>query len=70
MKGSELLRKLKALARRRDLPCKWVRSRGAGSHGTLYLGDRLTVVKDLKKDIGPGLLADMCKQLNIRKEDL
>ena len=70
MKGSEFLRKLKALARRHELPCKWVRSRGAGSHGTFYLGERFTVVKDFKKDIGPGLLADMCRQLSIRKEDL
>jgi hypothetical protein len=30
----------------------------------------LTVVKDLKKELGPGLLSDMCKQLGIRKEDL
>jgi len=30
----------------------------------------LTVVKDLKKEPGPGLLADMCKQLGIRNEDL
>jgi len=28
------------------------------------------VVKDLKKELGPGLLAGMCKQLGIRKEDL
>jgi hypothetical protein len=30
----------------------------------------LTVVKDLKKELGLGLLADMCRQLGIRKEDL
>jgi hypothetical protein len=44
--------------------------RGSGSHGTLYLGGGLTVVKDLKKEIGPGLFAAMCAQLGIRKEDL
>jgi len=27
-------------------------------------------VKDLKKELGPGLLSDMLKQLGIRKEDL
>jgi hypothetical protein len=31
---------------------------------------RFTIVKDRKKEIGPGLLADMCRQLGIRKEDL
>lgn len=70
VKGSEFLRKLKAMARRRGLAYRWNRERGAGSHGTVYLGDRFSVVKDLKKEIGPGLLADMCKQLEIQKEDL
>jgi hypothetical protein len=35
-----------------------------------YVGGRFTVVKDLKKELGPGLLSDMYKQLGIRKEDL
>jgi mRNA interferase HicA len=70
VKGSELLRKVKAFAKRRRLTYRWVPERGLGSHGTLYLGDHLTVVKDLKKELGPGLLSDMCKQLGIRKEDL
>jgi hypothetical protein len=43
---------------------------GTGSHGTLYVGNRFTVVKDLKKELGAGLLSDMLKQLGIRKEDL
>ena len=49
---------------------RWAAERGSGSHGTLYVGSRFTVVKDLKKEIGPGLLSDMLKQLRIRKEDL
>jgi mRNA interferase HicA len=61
---------VKALAKRRNLTCRWSPERGVGSHGTLYLGQRFTVVKDPKKELGPGLLADMCKQLGIRKEDL
>ncbi len=70
MKGSEFLRKVKAVARRNRLTYRWVPERGSGSHGTLYVGNRFTVVKDLKKDLGPGLLSDMYKQLGIRKEDL
>jgi len=70
MKGGEFLRKVKAISKRNKLMYRWTPERGAGSHGTLYLGDRFTVVKDLKKELGPGLLADMCKQLGIRKEDL
>ena len=70
VRGSEFLRKVRAFARRKQLPLRWVAERGSGSHGTLYLGDRRTVVKDLKKELGPGLLSDMLKQLGIRKEDL
>lgn len=70
VKGSEFLRKMKAVARRNRLTYRWVPERGSGSHGTLYVGDRYTIVKDLKKELGPGLLSDMYKQLGIRKEDL
>ena len=70
MKGSEFLRKVKTVARRNRLAYRYVPERGSGSHVTLYVGDRLTVVKDLKKELGPGLFSDMCKQLGIRKEDL
>ena len=70
MKGSEFLRKVKRIAKRYKVACRWNPERGAGTHGTLYFGDRFAIVKDLKKDIGPGLLADMCRQLGIRKEDL
>jgi len=70
MKGSECLRAVKAYARKNGIQCRWAPQRESGSHGTLFLGDSLTVVKDLKKEIGPGLLAAMCKQIGIRKEDL
>jgi mRNA interferase HicA len=70
VKGSEFLRKAKLVAKRRKLTFRWVPERGVGSHGTLYVGDRFTVVKDLKKELGTGLLSDMCRQLDIRKEDL
>jgi len=69
VKGSEFLRKVKSIARRNHLTYRWVPERGSGSHGTLYIGDRFTVVKDLKKELGPGLLSDMLKQIGIRKED-
>jgi mRNA interferase HicA len=70
VKGSEFLRLLKTLAKERGCQYRWDRSRGSGSHGTVYFGRRFTVVKDLKKEIGPGLLSDMRQQLGIRKEDL
>ena len=64
------MRRAKAVAHCRKLKFEWMAERGVGSHGTLYLGERFTIVKDLKKEIGPGLLAAMCKQLGIRKEEL
>jgi mRNA interferase HicA len=70
MKGSEFLRKVKAMAKRNRLTYRWNPERGAGSHGTVYLGERFAIVKDLKKELGPGLLSDMCRQLGIRREDL
>jgi mRNA interferase HicA len=70
VKAGEFLRKVKALGRQRGIACRWVPERGSGSHGTLYFGDRLTIVKDLKKELGPGLLSDMLRQVGIRKEDL
>jgi len=36
----------------------------------LLFEDRLTTVKDPKKEIGPGLLQDMLKQLGLTKDDL
>ena len=70
VRGAEFLRRVKSLARRKGPRYQWTPERGVGSHGTLYLGGRFAVVKDLKKELGPGLLSAMCKQLGIRKEDL
>ena len=70
MNGKLALRNLKALARRNSLSFRWVPQRGAGSHGTVYLGKSFAVLKDLKKDLGLGLLSDICNQLGIRKEQL
>jgi mRNA interferase HicA len=67
---NQRMKGVKLIARRNKLAYRWSPERGAGSHGTLYLGERFTVVKDLKKELGPGLLSDMCKQIGIRKEDL
>ncbi|MDX2020982.1 MAG: hypothetical protein SF187_12145, partial [Deltaproteobacteria bacterium] len=41
-----------------------------GSHGRLFLGGRFTTLKDLKKEIGPGLLKSMCADLGIQVSEL
>ena len=61
VRGSEFLRKVKKAANKHKLPYRWSPERGVGSYGTVYLGGRFATVKDLNKELGPGLLADMCK---------
>ena len=70
MNGAELVRKLKRLARQRGVMCSHDPRHGKGSHGQLLFGDRLTTIKDLKKEIGPGLLRDMLTQLGLTRADL
>lgn len=70
MNGSELLKRLKKIARERNLRIELVHERGKGSHGTLYFGNRFTVMKDRKKEIGPGLLKKMLNDLGLEKSDI
>ena len=39
--------------------------RGKGSHATVFLGERYTVLKDRKKELGKGLLRAMLKDLRV-----
>ena len=41
-----------------------------GSHGTLYLGDRYTIMKDRKREIGPGQLKKMFNDPGLDKSDI
>ena len=46
------------------------KSHGKGSHGTLYFGGKKTIMKDPKKEIGPGLLRAMLNRLGLEKKDI
>lgn len=70
MKGAEFERKVRRLARSRELSCHFVPGKGKGSHGRLYLGDEFTTLKDRKKEIGRDLLAKMCADLKIDPHEL
>lgn len=70
MNGNELLKRLRKIARERHLRLELVRERGKGSHGTLYLGERYTIMKDRKKEIGPGLLKKMLADLGLDKSNI
>lgn len=67
MKGSEFIRMVRKLGRQYGVAVRLVEERGKGSHATLYYGERFTIVKDRKKEIGPGLAAAMMKQLGINR---
>lgn len=70
MKGSEFIQKIQRLGRGQGISVRLVAERGKGSHATLYFGARLTIVKDRKKEIGPGLLQKMLTDLGLTKADI
>lgn len=70
MNGGEFLRRLRNLARHKNLHYRFVPAKGKGSHGTVFLGEAFTVVKDRNKEIGAGLLHAMCKDLGIDPREL
>ena len=43
--------------------------RGKGSHITLNYGSNKTVVKDRRKELGPGLLSQMIRDLGLERAD-
>ena len=69
MNGREFIARVRKWARSRDLEVRFVASEGAGSHGTLYAGNRKTTVKDRKKEIGKSLLNKMIADLGIERSD-
>lgn len=70
MNGRQFIAKVRKLGRSRGLTVYFVASKGRGSHGTLYFGGRKTTVKDRKKDIGKGLLAQMLRDIGIGPDEL
>lgn len=70
VKGAEFERRVRKLARRKRVPCRFLAGKGKGSHGRLYFGDEFTTLKDRKKEIGRDLLAKMCADLKIDPHDL
>ncbi len=65
MNGGEFIKRIKKLGKRNKIEIRIISSRGKGSHVTLYYGDKFTIVKDRKKELGAGLYAAMMKQLGL-----
>lgn len=70
MNGTQFVKLVRKLGRKRGVEVEFDARRGKGSHGTLYYGDHLTVIKDLKKEIRIGLLKSMLKRIGLTAEDL
>lgn len=70
MKADDVIKVIRRIGRKRGVAVLFVPSQGKGSHGRLYYGDKFTTVKDRSKDIGPGLLAAMVRQLGLKKSDM
>jgi mRNA interferase HicA len=70
VKGTELVRRLRKIGRKRGIHVEIVPERGKGSHSLLYFGDRFTVVRDLKDEIKTGTLHAVLKKLGLTSQDL
>ena len=70
MTGNELLRRLRRLGSQRGVAIRFEEERGKGRHGTLYFGNRFTVLKDRRAEIRPGLLHAMLQKLGLTERDL
>ena len=69
VRGREFVQRVVELGRERGVPVRVDAKRGKGSHVTLYYGDRKTVVKDRRKEVGPGLQSAMIRQLGLKPSD-
>ena len=57
------------IGRNRGIAVRIGHKRGKGSHSTLYFGERKTILKDRRKEISPGLLSRMIRQLGLERDD-
>ena len=69
MKGREFIVRVMRVGRERGVPVRIDTKRGKGSHIMIYYGPRKTVVRDRRKELGPGLLSDMIRHLGLARDD-
>ena len=70
VRGRDFIQRVTELGRERKVQVRVDAKRGKGSHVTLYYGDRKTVVKNRRKEVGPGLQSAMIRQLGLEPSDL
>ena len=69
MKGRDFIARVRKIARDRGVLVRIDTKRGKGSHITVYYDARKTIVKDRRKDLPPGLLSEMARQLGLTYDD-
>ena len=69
MTGHEFLRRLHALAKRRGVDFRVDPKRGKGSHQTVYLGRRKTVVPDPRREMKVGMAMGILEQLGVTRAE-
>ena len=69
IKGREFVKRVSEPGAERAIPVRVEPKRGKGSHVTLYYGPLKTVVKDLRKEVAPGLLSAMIRQLGLSRRN-
>ena len=70
MKGSEFIKRVQRYAKANHLDRRVDEKRGKGSHVTLYLNDKLTIVRNPKDELKTGTFNAMLKQLGLTLGDL
>jgi mRNA interferase HicA len=70
MRGNELVRRLRRLARERGVAFELIAERGKGSHVRLHFGDCMTTIPDPRRELKKGLLHGVCRQLGVKVEEL
>lgn len=69
LRGHEFVDRLRRIGKARGVDIFVNPEQGKGSHVTLYYGGRFTILKDPRKEIGPGLLSAMIRQLGLTRQD-
>ena len=70
MRGREFLKQLRRLGKANGVTVRYDGKPGKGSHGRVFYGAAFTTIKDLRKEIGSGLLGKMLADLRLTKDEL
>ena len=69
MTGREFIRRARKIGNERGIAVSTDEKRGKGSHSVLFYGHRKTIVKDRRKELGPGLMSKMIRDLGLDWSD-